>query len=77
MAATSEEWAEKVKRYLKAELKRADIGYEELAAKLTKMGLEETKASVTMKLNRGTFPAWFFFAVLKAIGCQTVRVEDF
>ena len=76
MAATSDEWADKVKRYLKAELKRANVGYEELARKLTEMGLPETKASITMKMNRGTFPAWFFFAVLKAVGCSTVRVED-
>jgi len=76
MAATSEEWAEKVKRYLKAELKRADVGYAELAEKLSAMGLPETGGSITVKINRGTFPAWFFIAAMKAIGRETVRLED-
>jgi hypothetical protein len=29
---------------------------------------EETKGSVTVKVNRGAFPAWFLFAAMKAIG---------
>ena len=76
MAATSEEWAERVKRYLKAELKRADLSYAELAAKLTEMGLDESEGSITVKINRGTFPAWFMVAAMKAIGRETIRVGD-
>ena len=77
MAATSEEWAERVKRYLKAELKRADLSYAELAEKLTEMGLDETEGSVAVKVNRGTFPAWFMIAAMKATGRGTIRVDDF
>lgn len=67
---------ERVKRYLKAELKRADVTYEELAARLQKMGLDESEASVANKLSRGTFPATFFFAAAKAIGLEEIRVKD-
>ena len=74
MAAKSDEWAERVKRYLKAELKRADVSYADLAARLTKTGLAETEGSITVKINRGTFPAWFLIASLQAIGCETVHV---
>ena len=67
---------ERVKRYLKAELKRADITYEELANRLQKAGLDETAASVTNKLSRGTFPATFFVAAVKAIGIEEIRLKD-
>ena len=76
MAGTSDEWANHAKRQLKAELKRADVGYVELARRLTEMGLPETEGSVTVKINRGAFPAWFLFAVLKAIGARVLRLED-
>jgi uncharacterized protein DUF6471 len=68
------DWSERVKRYLKAELKRHDIGYAELASRLKEQGMEETEASVTNKISRGTFTAMFFVASLKAIGCETVHV---
>jgi len=76
MAGTSEKWAEHAKRHLKAELKRADVGYVELARRLSEMGLPETEGSVTVKINRGAFPAWFLFAVMRAIGAHTLRLED-
>jgi len=76
MASTSDKWADHAKRQLKAELKRADVGYVELADRLTEMGLPETEGSVTAKINRGAFPAWFLFAVMKAIGRDIVRLDD-
>lgn len=75
MAATSDEWADKAKGHLKAEIARADIGYRDLAAKLTEMGLPETEGSVQVKINRGTFPAWFMLAVMRAVGAHTLRLE--
>ena len=45
---------------MKAELKRADVTYEELARGFKEHGLEETRDSVAAKLKRGTFPATFF-----------------
>lgn len=76
MAGTSDEWANHAKRQLKAELKRADVGYAELARRLTEMGLPETEGSVTVKINRGAFPAWFLFAVLRVIGARVLHLED-
>ena len=75
MAATSEEWATLAKRLLKSELKRAGVGYADLAARLTEMGLPETEGSITVKINRGAFPAWFLFAAMRAIGVGTLRLE--
>ena len=55
------EWAEKAQRFVKAELKRADVTYEELANRLRTMGLQETKVSIASKLGRAGFSASFFW----------------
>jgi len=69
-------WSDRAKFYLKAELKRRDVTHEHLAELLKKQEVKETKASIASKLSRGTFTAGFFLAALKAIGCETVRLED-
>jgi len=73
---SQEHWQNLAKRHIKAELKRADVGYTELARRLTEMGLPETEGSVTVKINRGAFPAWFYFAAMKAVGTHTVRLHE-
>ena len=76
LAKSEEEWAERARVFLKAELQKAEVTYQELAKRLKKHGLAETEASITNKLKRGTFPATFFLASLKAIGVESVRLED-
>lgn len=61
---------------MKAELKKAGIAYGGLVQKLAELGIEETVGSVTVKINRGVYPAWWLFAVMKAIGRQHVRIDD-
>jgi Domain of unknown function (DUF6471) len=55
---------------------RADVGYRELAERLKKCGLKETEASIANKISRGTFPATFLLASLKAIEAPNLRLED-
>ena len=69
-------WEERAKRYLKAEMKKADVGYRELAEKLKAHGFAETEASIANKLSRGTFAATFFIAALVALEVQGIRLED-
>jgi hypothetical protein len=69
-------WEDRAKRLLKAELKRADVSYKELAERLKKHNLDETEASIASKLSRGTFAATFFLASLAAIGCEAVNIAD-
>ncbi len=76
MAAKSPTWEDRAKRFLKAELARADVGYRELAERLKKHGLKETEASIANKVSRGTFSATFFIAALVAIGCSIIKLED-
>jgi hypothetical protein len=76
VADKEKEWADRARRYLKAELKRGEVSYAELARRLNTKGFQETEASITSKLGRGTFAATFFLASLAEIGCEIVRLED-
>jgi hypothetical protein len=49
------EWMGRASRFIKAELKPADVSYEELARRLREHGLDETKHSVTAKIGPGPF----------------------
>lgn len=71
------ELEERAGRYLKAELKRAGVTYEDLALKLSKLGFpKESKASIASKLSRGSFSATFMIAALKAIGQEKITLAD-
>jgi hypothetical protein len=69
-------WEDRARRFLKAELARAEIGYRELAERLGKHGMRETEASIANKISRGTFSATFLLAALIAIGAEVVKLED-
>ncbi len=70
------DWPQRASRYLKAELKRQGVTYEDLSAKLNSAGFKETKASVANKISRGAFTAAFFLASLKVIGASIIRIDD-
>ena len=70
------EWATKASRFLKVELKRAGIGYKELAQRLNEHGLEETEDSISAKLGRGTFSAHFLLACLAVLGIAALILEE-
>jgi hypothetical protein len=76
MAAKAPSWEERAKRFLKAELARADIGYRELAERLKKHGMKESEASIANKISRGTFSATFLLASLKAIDADNLRLDS-
>jgi Domain of unknown function (DUF6471) len=77
IAKNEVELAERTSRFLKAELKRANVTYGELAERLKKHGLkDETRDSVAAKLKRGTFPATFFIAAVAALEMEGVNLAD-
>jgi hypothetical protein len=76
MTEREKEWSMRASRFVKAELKRAGIGYRKLAEKLNAHGLQETEDSITGKLARGTFAVSFFFAVLAVLELEGVRLGD-
>jgi len=76
-AKSEAEIAERASRFIKAELKRANVTYAEHAERLAKHGLKtETEASIKSKLARGTFPATFLIASLAALEKEGMRLEE-
>ena len=70
------DWAARVKGLLKAELKRRNIGYRELAKRLEPLGIKETERNIANKIARGSFTAIFLVQCLEAIGVKKLRLAD-
>jgi len=74
---SEDEWAERAAAFLKHKLQECEVTYMELAKRLKKHGFtNETEASITMRLKRGTFPATWFLAVLAALELDGVALEE-
>jgi hypothetical protein len=72
---TDPEWQNRTKGILKAELKRRNMGYRELAEKLSAIGVSETERNIANKISRGGFTAVFFLQCLDAIGATELRLR--
>ena len=73
--AKPKDWQARVKGILKAELKRRDLSYRDLAKKLQSIGVKDSERNISNKISRGTFTAVFFVQCMTAIGCSTVHFE--
>ncbi|MEE3500482.1 DUF6471 domain-containing protein [Acidiphilium acidophilum] len=76
IAESEKELAGRMSRFLKAEMKRLGVTYAELATRMKDHGFEETEASITSKLSRGTFAATFFVGVVAALEMEGIKIED-
>ena len=75
MAAKTRDWAAQVKGILKAELKRRNVSYADLAEKLDAIGVNDNERNIANKIARGSFTAVFFVQCLEAIGCHTIHLN--
>jgi hypothetical protein len=74
MAAKTKDWTAQVKGILKAELKRRNVSYADLADKLAAIGVKDNERNIANKIARGSFTAVFFVQCLEAIGCTSVHL---
>jgi len=70
------DWNKLASGIIKAELKRRDIGYEQLVTMLEKIGIHETHASILNKMSRGSFQFAFFLQCAAAIGIKNLRLDE-
>ena len=75
-ATTEAEWQARASAFLKAKMKEGSVTYTGMVDRLKAHGFEETEASLTMKLKRGTFAATFLLACLAALEMEGIRLED-
>ena len=76
MTLKRKDWQAKVKGLLKAELKRRDLSYRDLADKLEDIGVKDSERNISNKIGRGSFTAVFFVQCMEAIGCLTIHLDD-
>lgn len=66
----------RIKGLLKAELKRRNLSYADLAEKLALVGIKDHERNISNKIGRGSFTAVFFVQCLEAIGCRTIHLDE-
>jgi Domain of unknown function (DUF6471) len=76
MAAKRKDWQALVKGLLKAELKRRNLSYADLAEKLAAIGVKDSERNISNKIARGSFTAVFFVQCMEAIECRTIHLGD-
>jgi hypothetical protein len=73
---TEDDWAEDVKRLLRAEMTRRGVSYEDLAERLTAIGIRDTPVNLRNKVSRGRFAATFLVQCLAAMGARSLRIGE-
>lgn len=76
MMKTEAEWAEDVKRLLRAEMTRRGVTYDELAERLATIGVKDTAVNLRNKVARGRFSAVFLVQCLAAIEVTLLRISE-
>jgi hypothetical protein len=74
---TETEWAEDVKRLLRAEMARRGVTYDGLADRLASIGVRDTAVNLRNKVARGRFSAVFLIQCLAAMGVPALRIERY
>lgn len=76
MTAKTKDWQALVKGLLKAELKRRNLSYADLAEKLKAIGVKDNERNIANKIARGSFTAVFFVQCMEAIGVRTMHLSE-
>lgn len=70
------DWAEDVKRLLRAEMTRRGLTYEQLSEQLAAIGVTDSPVNLRNKVARGKFTAVFLVQCLAAMGARTLRLDQ-
>jgi hypothetical protein len=73
---TEAEWADEVKRLLRAEMTRRGMTYEQLSKRLAAVGIDDTPVNLRNKVARGRFSATFLVQCLTAMGARMLRLSE-
>jgi hypothetical protein len=73
---SDDEWADDVKRLLRAEMTRRGVTYDQLAEKLAAIGVDDSSVNIRNKVARGRFSATFLVQCLAAMGARSLRIAE-
>lgn len=66
----SEQWADLLRRLVKAELARRAVSYDDLSEKLAAIGVEKSASNLSTRINSGAFGAQLLLQILTVIGSR-------
>ncbi len=69
------DWKAQAKQLIRAELKRRDLSYVDLAQRMDAIGLKVNDRTLANKIATGAFSAVFFLQVMDAIGVKTLQLD--
>jgi 3-mercaptopyruvate sulfurtransferase SseA len=72
---TTADWKAEAKQLIRAELKRRDLSYADLAKRMEAIGLKVNDRTLANKIASGGFSAVFFLQVMEAIGVQNIHLN--
>lgn len=74
---TQNTWETLAANILKAELAKRGMKYNDLEAKLAKIGVEHSSSMIRQKIFRGSFTFAFLLQCLKAMDVQNLSLLDY
>lgn len=69
------DWKAQAKQLIRAELKRRDLSYADLAGRMDSIGLKVNDRTLANKIATGAFSAVFFLQVMDAIGVKNLPLN--
>lgn len=72
---TTADWKAQAKQIIRAELKRRDLSYADLAQRMDAIGLKVNDRTLANKIATGGFSAIFFLQCMEAIGVKNLPLD--
>ena len=69
------DWETQATNFLKAELVRRGINYDELRQALERLGIQKTTNNINVMINRGKFSFAFLLQCAKAVGIDNIQLN--
>ncbi len=69
------DWEERAKGLLRAEMARKGVTYAGLAERLAEIGIEDNERNLRNKVSRGKFTAGFLLQCLKSLETEYLRLD--
>jgi 3-mercaptopyruvate sulfurtransferase SseA len=69
------DWKAQAKQLIRAELKRRDLSYADLAERMGAIGLKVNDRTLANKISSGGFSAMFFLQCMEAMGVKNLSLD--
>ena len=73
---TDWKWKTQAKQLIRAEMKRRDLSYADLAKRMEGIGLAVNERTIANKIATGGFSAAFFLQAMEAIGVKNLQLDS-